>query len=75
MEIAYFNIYGSVNTQMEEICDRFPIWAIRDVSPKNLMWKLANRNKLPEGGLESLFVSFIQMNDIGYEKYRSKHQL
>ena len=29
MEIAYFNIYGSVNTRMEETCDRFPIRVIR----------------------------------------------
>lgn len=52
-----------------------------DVSPKNFMWKLANRNKLPEGGLERLLlVSYkwmiLVMRNIGVSiNYRSSQMM
>ena len=41
--------------RMKEIPDRFAIRAIRAVSPRNLVWKLANSSKLAKGDLEKLF--------------------
>jgi hypothetical protein len=41
-----------VNIQMKEIRGRFVVRAIRAVSPRNSVWKLANRNKPAEGDLE-----------------------
>jgi len=40
-----------VNIRMKEIRDRFAIRAIRAVSPRNPVWKLANSNKPAEGDL------------------------
>ena len=44
-----------VSIRMKEIRDRFAIRAIRAVSPRNHMWKLANSSKLAKGDLEKLF--------------------
>ena len=57
---------------MKEIRDRFAIRAIRDVSPRNPVWKLANSSKLAKGDLEKLFARVKQMNGIDDDKYWSK---
>ena len=57
---------------MKEICDRFAIRAIRDVSPRNPVWKLANSSKLAKGDLEKLFARVKQMDGIDDDKYWSK---
>jgi hypothetical protein len=44
-----------VNIRMKEIRDRFAVRAIRAVSPRNAVWKLANRSKPADGDLERLF--------------------
>jgi len=53
-----------VSIRMKEIRDRFAIRAIRDVSPRNPVWKLANSSKLAKGDLEKLFARVKQMNGI-----------
>lgn len=55
MEIAYFNIYGSVNTRMEEICDRFPIRAIRCES-EEFHVETCQPQQATRGGLERLLL-------------------
>jgi hypothetical protein len=52
------------NIRMKEIRDRFAVRAIRAVSPRNPVWKLANRNKPTEGDLERLFARVKQMERI-----------
>jgi hypothetical protein len=42
------------------------------VTPRNRVWKLANRNKPAEGYLEALFARVKQMEDIDDNKYWSK---
>jgi hypothetical protein len=44
-----------VNIRLKEILDRFAVRAIRAVSPRNPVWKLATRNKPAEGNLETFF--------------------
>ena len=61
-----------VSIRMKEIRDRFAIRAIRDVSPRNPVWKLANSSKLAKGDLEKLFDRVKQMNGIDDDKYWSK---
>ena len=61
-----------VNIRMKEIRDRFAIRAIRAVSPRNPVWKLANRSKPAEGDLERLFARVKQMDGIDDDKYWSK---
>ena len=61
-----------VSIRMKEIRDRFAIRAIRDVSPRNPVWKLANSSKLAKGDLEKLFARVKQMNGIDDDKYWSK---
>ena len=58
---------------MKEIRDRFAIRAIRAVSPKNSVWKVANSSKLAKGDLEKLFARVKQMNGIDDDTYWSKH--
>ena len=58
-----------VSIRMKEIRDRFAIRAIRDVSPRNPVWKLANSSKLAKGDLEKLFARVKQMNGIDDDKY------
>jgi hypothetical protein len=57
---------------MKEICDRFAVRAIRAVSPRNPVWKLANRNKPAEGDLETLFARVKQMEGNDDDKYWNK---
>ena len=57
---------------MKEIRDRLAIRAIRDVSPRNPVWKLANSSKLAKGDLEKLFARVKQMDGIDDDKYWSK---
>ena len=61
-----------VNIRMKEISDRFAIRAIRAVSPRNPVWKLANSNKPAEGDLEKLFARVKQMDGIDDDRYWSK---
>ena len=61
-----------VNIRMQEICDRFAVRAIRAVSPRNPVRKLATRSKQPEGSLDELFVRIRQMEGIDDDKYWSK---
>jgi hypothetical protein len=61
-----------VNIQMKEIRDRFAVRAIRAVSPRNPVWKLANRSKPAEGNLETLFARVKQMKGIDDDRYWSK---
>ena len=64
-----------VSIRMKEIRDRFAIRAIRDVSPRNPVWKLANSSKIAKGDLEKLFARAKQMNGIDDDKYWSKRPL
>ena len=61
-----------VSIRMKEIRDRFAIRAIRDISPRNPVWKLANSSKLAKGDLEKLFARVKQMNGIDDDKYWRK---
>ena len=61
-----------VSIRMKEIRDRFAVRAIRAVSPRNPVWKLANRSKPAESDLETLFARVKQMEGIDDDKYWSK---
>ena len=61
-----------VNIRMKEIRNRFAIRAIRAVSPRNPVWKLANSSKLAKGEIEKLFARVKQMNGVDDDKYWRK---
>lgn len=53
----------------KKTCDRFAIRAIRDGSPRNPVWNLANRSKTAECDIERLFLRVKQMNGVEDDKY------
>jgi hypothetical protein len=57
---------------MKEIRYRFAVRAIRAVSPRNPVWKLAKRNKPAEGHIETLFARVKQMKGTTDDKDWSK---
>ena len=61
-----------VSIRMKEIRDRFAIRAIRAVSPRNPVWKLANSRKLAKGDHEKLFARVKQINGVDNNRYWRK---
>ena len=69
-------INNSNRLHQTDSVEKCPSWkhtrAIRAVSPRNPVWKLANSSKLPKGDLEKLFARVKRMNGVDDDKYWRK---